>query len=213
MLNQQDPNNSFWKDAELINHLNEGVRLYFLEAQAVDEGQFTTQVDLDIVVDTDTVPLPADFFKVRALYKHVNDGFVLLPYRNNLTDGYVDQGGNSLNNYLPYYYFRGNSLIIRPTPNFGEIAGLRLEYIQFPDTMIWGGDAMTSQVSPIFKQLIIAYAVYKAKLKESLMNGVTVHAIAEEYVATLYKSFKDAIAIRSKGPTYVVPFNPETEGI
>lgn len=212
MLNQQDPNNSFWKDDELTEYLNEAVSLYFTEVQAVNEGYFTTTADLDLVNNEEEVPLPADCFKVRALYKSVSDGEVMLPYRNNLTEGYTTQGGNSNNNYLPYYYFRGNSLVLRPIPNFDETAGLRLEYIQFPDQMIWGGDQMAAGVSPIFKQLIIMYAVYKAKLKESLMNGVNVYAVAESNVAALYKSFKDSIAERSKNPTYIVAFNPETQG-
>lgn len=212
LLNQPDPNNSFWKDPELSGYLNEGVRLYFLEVQAADEGYFTASSDLDLTNNVETVPLPSDCFKVRAIYKKVNDGYVMLPYRNNLTEGYLNQGGNSLNNYLPYYYFQGNNLILRPIPNFSETAGLHIEYIQFPDQMVWGGDAMTAQVSPIFKQLVVMYAVYKAKLKESMMNGVSVHTVPEENLTALYQAFKNSIAMRSKNPTYVVPYNPETQG-
>lgn len=209
LLNQQDPNNSFWKDTELTSHLNEGVRIYFMEVERANEGQFTAQTDLNIVNNAAEVALPADFYKVRTLYKKVSDGYIALPYRNTINEGYSTQGGSGSDTYLPSYHFRGNNLVLRPTPNYSETAGLRLEYVQFPDTMVWGGDSLTSQVSPIFKNLIVAYAVYKAKLKESMVNGVDVHSIAEKHLAVLYDSFKNAIAPRSKNQTFVVPFHPE----
>lgn len=213
LLNQRDPQNSFWQDDELTDYLNEAVRLYFTEAVAVNEGYFTAQVDLNLVSGADTVALPNDFYKVRNLYKLVSDGYVILPYRNNLTEGYSTQGANTGNAYLPYYYFRGNSLVLRPGPNYSETSGLRLEYVQFPDTMIWGGDSLTSQVSPIFKQLIVMYAVNKAKIRESLVNGVTTYAPSEQHLGMLYTAFKNSIPERSKNPTYVIPFNPETDGL
>lgn len=209
MLNQPSPTNSFWKDTELTDYINEGVRMYFSEVTQNNEGYFTTQVDLDIVADTATVALPSDFYQIKILYKKVTNGYLPLSYRNNLTEGYSTQGGSSSNGFLPDYYFQGNSIVLRPTPNFSEVGGLRLEYIQFPDTLINGGDAMTSQVSPVFKQLVEAYAVYKAKLKESLVSGVAVHTAAEGHLGAVVKMLRDSIAMRSKNPTSVIPFNPE----
>jgi hypothetical protein len=81
--------------------------------------------------------------------------------------------------------------------------------MQFPDQMSVGADTLTAQVSPIFKQLVEMYAVYKAKLKESLVNGVVLHTVAKENLNELYASFKEAIERRSKNPTFVQPFNPE----
>lgn len=212
MLNQPKESNSFWKDAELTEYLNEGVRLYFLECVLVNEGYFTTQTDLNITTNTETVALPSDCFQVKNLYKKVTNGYALLPYINNVTDGYSTLGGSSGDSYLPGYYFRGNSIVLHPVPNFSETSGLRIEYIQFPDQMVWGGDSMTTQVSPIFKQLIQMYAVYKAKLRESLVNGVNTYGIAKENLAELYGTFKDTISRRSRNPVYTVPFNPENEG-
>ena len=213
MLNQRNPLNSFWTDEELIEYLNEGVRIYFAEVVKNNEGYFTTTSDLNIVTDTELVTLPTDCYQVKGLYKRVSGGYILLPYRNNVTEGYSDQGGTSGNNYLPYYYFRGNSLVLRPIPNFNETAGLKLEYIQFPDQMVYGGDSMTAQVSPLFKQVIEMYAVYKAKLKESLTNGIATYKPAEENLAGLAAQFKDSIQSRSKNPTSIIPWNPETDGL
>lgn len=208
-LNQKDPLNSFWTDQELTSYLNEAVRMYFGEVLLNNEGYFTTTSDLNIVANTETVALPTDCFKVKNLFKKVTNGYVLLPYRNNLTESFSTQGGTSGDAYFPDYNFRGNNIVLRPTPNFSETSGLRIEYIQFPDQMVNGGDSMTTQVSPIFKQLITMYAVYKAKLKESLVNGVEVHQNAAQNVGDLYRTFKETIAVRSTNPTFVIPFNPE----
>lgn len=211
MLNQPKESNSFWKDVELTEYLNEAVRLYFLECVQANEGYFTTTTDLNIVANTETIALPTDCFQVKNLWKKVTNGYVSLNYRNSVTDGYSTQGGSNNESFFPAYQFRANNLVLHPTPNFSETSGIKLEYIQFPDQMVWGGDSMTTQVSPIFKQLIQMYAVYKAKLRESMVNGVNLYDVPKSNVNELYVTFKDAIARRSRNPSSVVPFNPESE--
>ncbi len=146
---------------------------------------------------------------MKGLYRKVANGYELLPYRNNISEGYSTAGATGGDAYLPYYYLRGNSLVLRPGPGFSETGGLRLEFIEFPETMITGGDSMTSQVSPIFKDLIEMYAVYKAKLTESLVTGVNTYAPALQNLNDLFTAFKEAIPQRSEGVTGVIPFNPE----
>lgn len=210
LLNQKDPLNSFWTEAELTNYLNEAVRLYFLECVSKNEGYFTTKTDLNIVANTETVALPTDCFEVKNLWKTVTNGYIILPYRNSVTDNYSTQGGISGDAYFPSYCFQGNNIRLNPVPNSSETAGLRIEYLQFPDTMIYGGDSLTNQVSPIFKQLIVMYAVYKAKIKESMVNGLDLHSVAKGNLDELYSTFANAIAKRSKAPVYVTPYNPES---
>lgn len=215
VLRQRDPNNSTWLDDELSEYLNEAIRMYFLECVSVNEGYFTTQTgtdanpDLDIVSNQETIALPADCFEIKNVWKKVSNGWVSLAYRNSLDEGYLNDGGTNSESFFPAYQFQGNNLVFRPTPNFSETGGIRLEYLQFPDTMIYGGDSMTSQVSPIFKQLIIMYAVYKAKLSESMTNGVDLYSVAESNLESISQLFRDTIAKRSKNPTYIAPFNPE----
>lgn len=206
MLNQPSSTNSYWSDEELATYLNEAVRRYFSEVVLNSEGQFTEIADLDITADTETIALPDDFFEMKAVFRAVNGGYEPLAYRNNVSEGYSTDGGTA---DTFYYYFRGNKLVLRPVPTFSETAALRIEYIQFPETMISGGDSMTSQVSPIFKDLIEMYAVYKAKLKESLGTNVNTYAPALQNLNDLFSAFKDIIAQRSASPTAVRPFNPE----
>lgn len=210
-LGQPNASNSRWSDEELTEYINEGIRMYFGEVILNAEGQFTSQVDLDIVSGQELVALPDDFFSAKALYKKLSDAYEILPYQNNLTHGYATQSGASGNTYFPSYYFRNNNLVLRPIPDYSETAGLRLEYIAFPDTLVNGGDVMTAQVSPVFKQLIEMYAVYKAKVQESLVNGVDLTPVAATNLAQIYQQFKTVISARSKYPAYTVPFNPEGE--
>lgn len=213
LLNQSDATNSFWTDVEITRYINEAIRIYFAELVMNNEGHFLTVVPLDITANQELITLPSDFFDARALYKTITQGYVLLPYRNNFTEGFSTNGGSDMETYLPEYHFEQNSLVLRPVPNFSQTAGLRLEYYQFPLQLLNGGDVMTSQISPVFKQLIEMYAVYKAKLKESLVTGVRTHDVAAENLRDLYKNFKDSVTLRSKAVTAVIPFNPESEGL
>lgn len=209
-LNSPNPANSFWTDQELTEYLNEAVRLYFAEVSHVNEGQFTTKTALNIVANTETVALPTDCFVVKALRKKSASDWLILDYVNDITNSYSTQGGSGSDTFVPYYFFRGNSLVLRPTPNFSETAGLELEYMQFPDMLAGAADSLSNQISPIFKQLIEAYAIYLAKVKESTVNGVVMHKIPQERLDMLYISFKEAVANRSRGPQYIIPFSPES---
>ena len=212
LLNQPDPNNSFWNDEELTRYANEALRIHMAELADIDEGQFAATTTLNIVSGQETVALPSDFFMARGLFKVLNNGRVLLPYRNNLTEGVETTGNSDSSGYLPSYSFRGNSFVLNPPPNFSETGGLFLEYVQLPASMLDGADTLTAQISALFRQSVEMYVVYKAKLKESLANGIRVHDVAAENFRDLFKQFKDMSAKRSRNPTAVIPFNPEYEG-
>jgi len=210
LLNQPDPNNSYWSDDELTRYLNEGVRLHMAELMDINEGYSTTTVNLNIVNGQETLALPADLFLIKAVYKVVTNGAIMLPYRNNLTEGYYTDGGTNTQTYLPYYYFRGRNLVLRPAPQFSETAGILIEYEQLPQSMVDGADTMDPQISALFRQSVEMYGVYKAKLKESLTNNIRVHDVAGENFRDLFKQFKDLSARRSRNPTATIPFNPES---
>lgn len=212
LLGQPNPNNSFWTDAELLGYLNDAVSMYFAEVVKNSDGYFKASPSyLNIVANTETVALPTDCFEVVALYIQRTTGWEMLEYRNDLTGGFLTTDGtsNSLN-YAPYYTFQGNNIVLRPVPNFSASSVLRLDYIAFPDQMVNGGDSMTNQVSPVFKQLIEMYAVCKAKMKQSMVNGVDLTALPSRNLEAVYTKFKDTINKRSQYPEYVAAFNPET---
>lgn len=205
-LNQPQKTNSFWTDEELTLYLNDGVRMYFLEVNERSEGQFDVKTTLDLVQGQETVDLPTDCFEVKALYASWNSQLRMLAYKNNLTNSLAKQPAGGPDYFEPFYYFRGNSLVLSPTPDFSLTGGLVLEYTAFPEQMIWGGDVMTSKISPVFKELIVMYAVYKAKVKESLVTGTNTAALAQAHLGDLFKAFKEDIGSRSKYPQQTVPY-------
>lgn len=216
LLGQPNAANSTWTDYELKEYLNEGVRMYFAELIKNSEGWFTVVGYLDYTANVETVAMPTDFFECKALYIQRSNGWEILEYRNNVTSGFLSNiGASGTNTYSPYYYFQGNNVVLHPVPNSTSTGGsLRLDYVQFPEQMVNGGDVaggttLLNQVSPVFKQLIEMYAVYKAKIKQSMVNGVDLTALPKGNLAEIYTTFKEAINKRSQYPEFVIPFNPE----
>lgn len=207
-LNQPDPKNSFWKDDELTIYINDAIRQYFLVVNENAEGQFdATPVYLNIVSGQEEVDLPTDCFEVRALYKVQSQRNVMLVYDNNLTKSYGTVDNTGGDTYAPSYYFRGESLVLRPVPQFNETAGLLLEYTAFPETLITGQDSMTRGISPVFKELVVKYACYQAKLKESSVRGGDTFLPVERHLSSLFEQFKRSVDNRSKYPQFIKPFD------
>lgn len=215
LLGQPNAVNSTWTDLEITEYLNEAIRMYFAEVVKNYEGYFTVTTDpasnLSYTANTDTVALPTDCFQVKAVYIQRSQGWSILEYQNNMTSGYATNTGNGgPNTYQPYYFFQGNSLVLRPVPNQSATGVLKVDYIQFPDQMVNGGDSLTNQVSPVFKQLLEMYAVYKAKMKQSMVSGTDLTALPKANLGEIYGSFKNTIMPRSAYPLFTEPFNPES---
>lgn len=210
LLGQPNANNSTWTDLELTDYLNEAIRMYFAEVVKNFEGYFGATTTLSYTAGTETVALPSDCFQVKAVYIQRSQWFSLLQYINDVTHGYwTTTGGGSSEVYTPYYFFRGNNLVLRPVPDASATDAIKLEYIQLPDQMVNGGDSLTNQVSPVFKQLVEMYAVYKAKMKQSMVSGTDLTALPKANLAEIYGNFKNAIMPRSAYPVSTVPFCPE----
>lgn len=210
MLNQPNAANSFWSDQELTDYINEGIRVYYAEVVQNMEGSWGKTANLNIVSGTETVALPSDCYQIKTLYKAVSDGYVALPYRNMVTEGYATQSGSQgSDSYFPSYDLRENNILLRPVPQYSETNGLKLEYVYFPEVLVSAADTLSTNVVPLFKQVVEMYAVCKAKEKESLVNGTDTSALAKRSRDELYKQMMDAVKNRSKYPLFVVPFLPE----
>lgn len=209
LLNQPKPENSRFSDAELTSYANDAIQQIFLTVNEAGEGQFDKITNLDIVNATETVALPVDCFAIKALYKVQNQVNRRLEYRQNIMMDYDNSSSNTgSTTYEPYYYIRGNNLVLRPIPGFSETSGLVLEYTAFPSVLVYGGDTMDSGISPLFRELIVMYVVSKAKLKDDLAGGGNSRAPAEAHLADLYNNFKHQLMERSKAPQYITVFEP-----
>jgi hypothetical protein len=208
MLNQPRRENSRYTDPELTGYFNDAIAQYFLVLNEQSEGQFDKTTTLNLVSGTGTITLPTDFFSLKTLYKRQGDTDVILAYNNEILDDRVNIGQGSSSSYTPSYYFRGNSLVLNPIPGFSETSGLILEYTAFPETILLGGDSITAFISPLFKEMVVMYAVFKAKMKDDLTSGTQTAAPAQKHLGDLYTNFKHQVSDRSKYPTFIKPFNP-----
>lgn len=174
------------------------------------EGQFDISSDLNLVQGQEEITLPSDFFTIKALYRKNDDNtFTILQYRNNVVSSYDGNTNTGSTAYYPYYYFRGNKIVLRPIPGFSQTAGLKIEYTAFPETLLTGDDILTSGIAPVFKELVVMYGVYKAKMKDDLVNNSNTSEKAAAHLANLYNNFKHQVAERAKYPLSVTPYNPE----
>ena len=209
LLNQPRAENSRWSDSELTGYANDAVQQIFLTINEASEGQFDKTATLDIVNAVDTVALPADCFAIRGVWKVQGSINRRLEYRQNIMEDFSNSSStNGEANYEPYYYLRGNSLVLRPIPGFSATASLYMEYTAFPNVLVYGGDLMDQGISPLFKELIVMYIVSKAKLKDDLVSGGNTRAAADTHLADLYTNFKHQLLERSKAPQYITPFEP-----
>ncbi len=208
LLNQPRAENSRYTDAELAGYANDAVQQIFLTINEVGEGQFDKTTTLNTVANVETVALPVDCFAIKVLYKLQGNTLRRLEYKQNILNDYEQLGTNSGGTYEPYYYLRANNIVLRPIPGSSETAGLTIEYTSYPDVLVYGGDVMTSGISPLFKELIVMYIVSKAKLKDSLSGGGSGLEIANSHRDDLFRAFKHQLSERSKAPQYIVPFEP-----
>ena len=212
MLNQPKAENSRFSDAELTIWANDAIQQIFLTVNEAGEGQFDTITNpgLNVTVNTETVALPVDCFAVKGVWWVQGTVKRRLEYRNNTLLDYDATNTNSgETTYEPYYYFRGNSLVLRPTPGFTSTDNpLIVEYTKYPSVLVYGGDTMDIGISPLFRELIESYVIAKAKLRDDLSGRGSGYAVANSRMVELFQQFRHQIAERSKAPQYTSPFEP-----
>ena len=174
-----------------------------LTSLAVDSAAFA----IDLISGQDTYDLPTDLYQIRTLHKVCTGTNQILRYDNNLSDSYFTDQLSTPNTYQPTYHFIDNQLVLRPKPGFNETGGLVMVYTAFPETLIVGGDVLTAGIAPIFKELVVNYAVYKAKLKESSVQGGNTYAPIAQHLSALVAQFRTSVADRSKYPQSIKPFD------
>lgn len=209
MLNQPRPENSRFTDAELTSYANDALQQIFLTVNEAGEGQFDKKTTLNIVGGTETVALPSDCFAVKAIFKQQGTIARRLEYHQNIVNDYDTTTANTgSSSYEPYYYFRGNNLVLRPIPGTSETAGLIIEYTAYPTVLVYGSDNLDSGMSPLFKELIVMYIVAKAKLKDDLSGAGQGYQLAASHRDDLFRQFRHQLMERSKAPQYVNTWEP-----
>ncbi len=143
---QQESTAGFLSDTEIDRWLNEGYYKYAIRLMLASQGYFETTAGLDITSGQEAIVLPYNFLNDHSLQKMVRVERVLptvripLNYRKRFTEANPTTGVSGGQSFLPTYDFRGNSLILEPTPSFTELnasqtAGLRIVYAALPPKM------------------------------------------------------------------------------
>ncbi len=209
LLGQPKAENSRWSDSELSSYANDAIQQIFLFINEIGEGQFDKSANLDIASGVETVDLPSDCFAIKALYKVQGTVNRRLEYRQSVLSDYDNNSNSSGSSaYEPYYYLRGNKIVLRPTPGFTEANSLVIEYTAYPSVLLYSADSLDNGISPLFKEMVVMYIVSKAKLKDDLVSGGNSRNAAETHLGNLYVNFKHQLSERSKAPQYVSPFEP-----
>lgn len=212
LLNQPKAENSRFSDADLTIWANDAIQQIFLTVNEAGEGQFDTVTSpgLNVTNAVETVSLPIDCFAIKAVYWKQGTVMRRLEYRNSVTMDYDATSTNSgQTTYEPYYYFRGNSLVLRPIPGFTSTdSPLILEYTKFPTVLVYGGDTLDSGISPLFKELVESYVVAKAKFRDDLSGTGQGYALANSRMVDLFHQFRHQLLERSKAPQYTTPYEP-----
>lgn len=219
LLRQQKAENSRFTDSELTGYANDAIQQIFHAVNELSEGQFdksTADVGnvsypgLNITANLETVSLPSDCFAIRGVWFKQGTMNRRLEYRQNILMDVDTSGTNTgQTTYEPYYYLRANKLVLRPIPGFTSTDNpITIEYTAYPDVLVYGGDIMTSGISPLFKELIESYVVAKAKLADSLSGGGQGYELANSRMVDLFKQFRHQLSERSKAPQYISPYEP-----
>jgi hypothetical protein len=210
MLNQPKAENSRFSDAELTQWANDAIQQIFLTINEAGEGQFDAITSLNVTNAVETVALPSDCFAVKAVWWTQSNIKRRLEYRQNTLMDYDMTNTNSgQTTYEPYYYFRGNSLVLRPIPGFTSTdSPLTVEYTAYPQVLVYGGDTMDSGISPLFRELIESYVIAKAKFRDDLSGMGQGYELANSRMVDLFHQFRHQVIERSKAPQYITPFEP-----
>ncbi len=128
---------------------------YSTSLMAMDEGYFELQVLLDIVGGSSEIALPSNFsgrqsfLKTGLLERVVNGKTIPLSYRKRFmpSDVNITDGTATNENYLPTYDFRGNNLVIEPTPDTSETGGLLMHYSALPPRLRAGNPQASGATS------------------------------------------------------------------
>jgi len=208
-LNQPKPENSRFSDTELAGYANDALQQIYLTVNEAGEGQFDKSTTLGVVNGTETVSLPADCFTVKAVYSVQGTVNRRLEYHQDLINDYDNISmSTGATTYEPYYYFRGNSLVLRPIPGFTNTTQLVMEYTAYPQVLVYGGDTLDQGISPVFKELLVSYMIAKAKFKDDLSGMGQGYQLANSRMVDLFKQFRHQLMERSKAPQFVQTFEP-----
>lgn len=165
-----------WVDAEVDYYINDAYEYYYNKLVNVAYNGLLkdTPASLDIVAATDTVAVPADFYKGKRLYRVLSSRKVPLQNRENYEDTVYTGGAGG--EFFPVYEFRATDILLMSTPQSSHTGGLELDYWPVMTALTLDTDEPVSGFSEQWQKLIPLRAAWIAKAlreEEDVSNLIT----------------------------------------
>jgi hypothetical protein len=212
-FNQSDVG-SFIQEADIDRWANEAYMYYARKLMLTSEGYFEQTFGLDITAGTETIALPTVFdgrgkhLKTILLERCLATCRVPLQYHRRYTEANSTNGGVSGLSYLPRYKFRGNNIVLEPTPTFSETStatsGLLLTAQVMPPHLHLGTAAAGGATSITFDSLADPRNSYYLGASVYIISGT---GIGQVRVISAYVGTTKVATV----PTWTV--NPDTTSI
>lgn len=128
----------FMTEAEIDGWINEGYYKYAMHLMMASQGHFDQTTYLSFVANTETISLPSNFANVPSLLQVVRVERVLsnarvpLMYRRRYDEAVATGSVVAGYSYIPTYDFRGQYLVLEPTPGSSATNGLFMVYKALP---------------------------------------------------------------------------------
>jgi len=171
-----------WPLAEQNDYLNQAYLYYYNELINMGYAAvLTTPVLLNTTSGVETVPLPADFYKAKVLYKVLPTIKRPCRYREPYATTVLLTGASSI--YVPDYCFRGTNLVLNPVPSDTVTGSLELHYWPVLTLLVNDSDTLVAGFSAEWQDMIPLRAALQAKSlreEEDVANIANFLAVAEK---------------------------------
>lgn len=172
---------SFIQEADIDRWANEGYMAYTHRLMLTDQGYFEQTFPLDITAAQEQIALPTifdgrgKFMKTILLERVLATSRVPLTFHRRYNEANSTNGGLAGFSYLPTWKFRGNNIILEPTPTFTELnaggtAGLLLTAQIMPPRLYLATALAGSSTTMTFDS--------SADPRDSYYNGARVYIIS-----------------------------------
>ncbi len=197
----------YWTDPELNGWINQS---YFYEYRLVAEaaeGYFTVVTTHNITATVAEIPLPSDHWRTRLVERIYQTFTVPMRYFARNESANIISNTNFSGLYLPTFRFRGNNLLLEPTPDTTIINAIRHEYLPQPVAMVIDTDTPDAGFLEMWEEAVVLRAAISAKQKEEAVvnSGTDIGPLALQ-LQTWEQMIKESAELRTTHRHYTEQF-------
>lgn len=183
-----DDSDARWQPTEKNYYINRAARYYWdkLVTHKYQGIMKSPGAYGNIVANQDYVALPADLHTIDTVYRVYDNRKVPMMYFVNFEDTLFTQTSDD---YVPSYSFRGNNIVLTPTPASNVTNGILFEYYPFYTDLVSDSDII-SGFKPHWQDMIALKAACIAKSGReeediSTLKGMDLNEVEAEFLMGL----------------------------